>query len=149
MIAVQVSKRNIKIGGKRREFKANQSWKEIDGRKIFFRSDWEYKFALWLQRLKEANAIKDWEHEPETFWFNEIKRGTRSYLPDFKVLNPDGSHYWVEVKGYMDAKSRTKIKRFRKYYPNEPLMVADSQWFKDNIKAFGVYKTADGEWKSV
>lgn len=140
MIAVRVVKRKIKIGTKRREFKAHQGWREIDGRKIYFRSDWEYKFAKWLQSLKESNAIKDWDHEPETFWFNEIKRGTRSYLPDFKVTNPDGTHYWVEVKGYMDAKSKTRIKRFRKYYPREPLMIADAEWFKDNVKVFGIWK---------
>lgn len=145
MIAVRVVKRKIKG----REFKAHQGWKEIDGRKIYFRSNWEYEFALWLQRLKEANTIKDWEHEPETFWFNEIRRGTRSYLPDFKVTHLDGSHYWVEVKGYMDAKSRTKIKRFRKYYPNESLLVADSEWFKKNIKPIKIWEAVDGEWKSV
>lgn len=73
--------------------------------------------------------IKAWEHEPKTFWFNEIKRGTRSYLPDFKVTVPDGSHYWVEVKGYFDSKSLTKIKRFNKYYPQERLLVVSKEWF--------------------
>jgi Protein of unknown function (DUF1064) len=130
MIPVEVYKKTVRVGGKRREFKANQSWREIGDRKIFFRSNWEYQYALWLQKLKEANAIYDWEHEPQTFWFNEIKRGTRSYLPDFKVINPDGSHHWVEVKGYMDKKSQTKIRRFRKYYPTEQLVVVDSEWFK-------------------
>lgn len=73
--------------------------------------------------------IKGWEHEPKCFWFNEIKRGTRSYLPDFKVSLHDGSHYWVEVKGYFDSKSLTKIKRFRKYYPQEKLVVVSKEWF--------------------
>lgn len=129
MIAVRVVKR--KCQG--REFTAHQSWREIDGNRIFFRSNWEYQFALWLQALKASNSIQGWEHEPKTFWFNEIKRGTRSYLPDFKVVNLDGTHYWVEVKGYMDAKSRTRIKRFRKYYPGEQLVVADAKWFKKNL----------------
>jgi hypothetical protein len=117
---------------KSRKFKAHQGWREIDGRQIYFRSDWEYKFAKYLQLHKQSNVIQDWEHEPQTFWFDAIRRGTRSYLPDFKVLNPDGTHYWAEVKGYMDAKSRTKIKRFRKYYPNEQLVVIDGEWFKKN-----------------
>lgn len=130
MTTLNVVKRKIKG----REFKSHQGWREIDGRKIYFRSNWEFKFAKWLQRLKEFNAIQDWEHEPQTFWFDAIKRGTRSYLPDFKVTSSDGTHYWVEVKGYMDAKSKTKIKRFNKYYPNESLVIADSKWFKQNIK---------------
>jgi hypothetical protein len=116
----------------RKKYTAQQSWREIDGKKIFFRSNWEFKFALYLQMLKEHKAIQDWEHEPQTFWFNEIKRGVRSYLPDFKVFNLDGSHYWVEVKGYMDARSKTKIRRFRKYYPQEQLIVIDQEWFEKN-----------------
>ncbi len=115
---------------KSRTFRAHQSWHEIGGRKIFFRSNWEYKYAKYLQFLKEHSAIKEWEHEPQTFWFNEIKRGTRSYLPDFKVTLLDGSYYWAEVKGYFDRKSRTKIKRFKKYYPQEQLVVIEEKWFK-------------------
>ncbi len=74
--------------------------------------------------------IKEWEHEPQTFWFEEIRRGTRSYLPDFKITLANKSHYWVEVKGYFDRKSLTKIKRFRKYYPEEDLRIVDGEWFK-------------------
>lgn len=75
--------------------------------------------------------IKGWEYEPQTFWFEKIKRGTRSYLPDFKVYAEDG-HMWVEVKGYMDAKSKTKIKRFNKFYPDEKLIVIDKKWYTAN-----------------
>lgn len=85
-----------------------------------------------MQLLKEQGEISDWEHESKTFWFEEIRRGTRSYLPDFKVTRPCGSHYWIEVKGYLDCKSRTKIKRFRKYYPEEELVVLGEKWFADN-----------------
>lgn len=82
-----------------------------------------------MQLLKEKKIIAEWEHEPKTFWFEEIKRGTRSYLPDFKVTCLDGTHYWVEVKGFMDAKSKTKLKRFKKYYSKEEIYVVDSTWF--------------------
>lgn len=125
-------KRRLKIAGKSRTFRAHQTWREIGGRRIFFRSNWEYKYAKYLQFLKENGPIKEWEHEPKTFWFEEIKRGTRSYLPDFKVTLPCGAHYWVEVKGYFDKKSLTKIKRFRKYYPQEQLVVIDGNWFKSH-----------------
>ncbi len=83
----------------------------------------ELKHARYLETLKAKGQIKDFEHEPRVFWFLEIKRGIRCYLPDFRVDNLDGSHFWVEVKGYMDSKSATKIKRFRKYYPEERLVV--------------------------
>ena len=121
-------KRSIKLNGK--HITANQSWKEIDNRKIYFRSDWEYQFAVYLQQLKASDAIQNWEFEPKTFWFDAIKRGVRSYKPDFRITNTDGTHYWVEVKGYMDAKSKTKIKRLRKYYPEEILHVVDKDWFE-------------------
>lgn len=127
---MQVVKRVVKVLGKTRTFYANQGWHEIDGKKIYFRSGWEMKYAKYLQFLKENNLIKEWEYEPKTFWFEKIKRGTRSYLPDFKVTNLDDSHYWVEVKGYLDSKSRTKIKRFSKYYPEEQLVLITEEWFK-------------------
>lgn len=89
-------------------------------------------YAKYLQFLKEKNLILEWEYEPETFWFLEIKRGCRSYKPDFKITNLDGTFYWGEVKGFLDAKSKTKIKRFNKYYPNEKLVIIDKSWFVKN-----------------
>lgn len=108
------------------------AWLTIDGKPMYFRSQWEGQYAMYLEFLKKQGVIASWEHEPHTFWFENIKRGVRSYLPDFKVIQPDGSHYWVEVKGYMDSKSLTKIKRLRKYYPNEKIYIADKEWFSKN-----------------
>lgn len=120
--------------------RSNAGWREIDKRKIFFRSKWEYNYGCYLQFLKARKDIQDWEHEPKTFWFEAIKRGIRSYLPDYKVINLDLSHFWVEVKGYMDSKSNTKIKRFKKYYPDEEIIVIDGQWFKKNKILKGIIK---------
>jgi hypothetical protein len=125
-------KRKLKIHGKRTTYTANQSWQVVGDQRIFFRSDWEYRYAKHLEKLKELKQILMWEHEPKVFWFLEIKRGTRSYLPDFRVTNNDGSQYWVEVKGYFDRKSITKIKRFYKYYPNEKLVIVDKNWFNNH-----------------
>lgn len=116
-----------------RVFQNKAGWKTIAEREIYFRSSWEVRIAEYLQFLKEREEIKEWEHEPQTFWFEGIKRGVCSYKPDFKVIKKDGSHFWVEVKGYMDAKSRTKIKRFKKYFPNEELVVWDKKWFIKNL----------------
>lgn len=76
---------------------------------------------MYLQTLMDKKLFRKWEYEPKIFYFEEIKRGTRSYTPDFKITHLDGTHHWVETKGYMDAKSKTKIKRFEKYYPSEKL----------------------------
>ena len=112
-------------------------WREIGGKRVYFRSRWEANYGRFLEFLKQNGQIKEWEHEPQTFWFEKIKRGVRSYLPDFKVTKNDGTHYWVEVKGYMDKRSQTKIKRFLKYYPEEIIVIRDAQWFYSNSKKIG------------
>jgi len=112
--------------------KSKQAWECVGGRRIYFRSQIEVKVANHLQALQDGLKINSWDYEPETFWFLEIKRGVRSYKPDFKITRLDGTHYWLEVKGYMDKKSNTKIKRFRKYYPNEELIILKSEIFYKN-----------------
>ena len=108
--------------------RAKQGTREDLG--IFVRSAWEANYARYLQWLKENDAIADWEYEPKVFEFTAIKRGTRSYTPDSKVTNLDGSVEWHEVKGWMDAKSKTRIKRFRKYFPEEKLVIIDEDFYR-------------------
>ena len=116
------------------EKRFKQGWRTVGDKKVFFRSAWEANFGRYLQWQKERQMIKDWEHEPKTFWFEGIKRGVVSYLPDFKVSTLENTHYWVEVKGFMDAKSRTKIKRFKKFFPEETIRIVDAKWYKMNSK---------------
>jgi hypothetical protein len=111
-------------------------WRTVGGKKIYFRSIWEIRYALFLEFQKDHNLILGWDYEPKTFWFPNIKRGVVSYKPDFYVISKDSDNYWVEVKGYMDAKSKTKIKRFRKFYPKETLLLIDKNWFSKNNKHF-------------
>jgi hypothetical protein len=89
---------------------------------------------LFLEKLKLEKKILDYEHEPQGFWFEGIKRGVRSYLPDFRVQHLNGTYEFVETKGYMDSKSQTKMKRMAKYHPNIKLRLVDSEWFKKNLK---------------
>jgi hypothetical protein len=110
----------------------NAGWREIAGRKIYFRSKWEANYSRYLQWCKEQGHILDWEHEPKTFWFESIKRGVRSYLPDFKIWPTTGETYWVEVKGWLDPKSATKLKRMAKYYPHEKIELIKADWFAKN-----------------
>ncbi len=114
--------------------RSKAAWREIDGKRIYFRSKWEANYARFLTLLKLNSVIKDWEHEPQTFWFEQIRRGVRSYLPDFKVFLDDNTHYWIEVKGFMDSRSNTKLKRFAKYYPGETIKVIGKEWFYQNNK---------------
>ncbi len=112
--------------------RSEQGWHTIGGIRKFYRSDWERKYALFLELLKSKHMIRSWKHEPKTFWFLKIKRGVRSYKPDFKVVTREGQTEYHEVKGWMDPKSKTKLKRMAKYYPNVVVKVIDATWFKQN-----------------
>jgi len=105
-------------------------WKEIGGKRKYFRSLWESNYARYLEWLKQKGQIAEWEHEPETFWFNGIKRGCVSYLPDFRVTELSGARVYHEVKGWMDARSITKIRRMAKYHPSVKLIVIDAKAYK-------------------
>ncbi len=107
-------------------------WVEIGGKRFFSRSSWEVKYANHLELLKKGGAVSEWLYEPMTFWFDKIKRGVTNYTPDFKVIKPDGTHEWHEVKGWMDKRSITKLKRMRIYHPKETVIVRDGAWFKAN-----------------
>ncbi len=116
-----------------------QGWIEIDGRKIYMRSIWERNYARYLQWLKEKKEIIEWEYEPKIFIFNTIQFGNRSYKPDFKVTENNGSYRWHEVKGWMDKPSQTKLKRMAKYYPDEKIIIIDKDQYyalKRQIQSF-------------
>jgi hypothetical protein len=110
---------------------ARKGWVEFAEKRIFARSRWEANYARYLEWMKSIGEILEWDHEPRTFWFEKIKRGVRSYLPDFRVVMKSGAVEWHEVKGWMDSKSATKIKRMAKYYPKETLRIFSTPWFKD------------------
>ena len=112
-----------------------QFWAIVGNKEpAYFRSEWEFYYAVFLEKLRQEGKILDWKHEPKCFWFDGIKRGVRSYLPDFCIIHLNGSEEWAEVKGYFDSKSQTKMKRMAKYYPEVKIRLVDSAWFKQNIK---------------
>ncbi len=84
---------------------------------LYVRSSWEANWARYLNWLQQRGEIVRWEYEPEAFEFHKVRKGTRFYTPDFKVWNKDGSIEYHEVKGWLDAKGRTKLERMKKYYP--------------------------------
>ena len=107
-----------------------QGWRNIGGIDKYYRSRWEANYARYLEWLREIGEIKSWEHEPDVFWFEKIKRGCVSYLPDFKVTENNGKIVYHEVKGWMDKRSKTKLKRMAKYYPDVELILIDAKPYK-------------------
>jgi len=109
----------------------------INGKEIFFRSKWEANYSLYLDFLIKQKQIKKWEYEPDVFMFEKIKLGTRSYRPDFKIYNNDDSIEYHEVKGWMTPRSKTKIKRMAKYYPDIKLIIIDKNIYGEIKKKLG------------
>ena len=109
-----------------------KGWLEIDGKRMYLKSNWERRYCLYLSFMKKHGHIVDYDYEPETFWFKGIKRGCVSYKPDFRVLFPSGNVEYMEVKGYESSKDRTKYKRMAKYHPDVKLRVIGKEWFKEN-----------------
>ncbi len=114
----------------------------IAGRKLFVCSSWEANICAYLQFLKDNKEILEWEYEVETCWFDKIKRGVRSYKPDFKITDKDSSVYFIEVKGWMDDKSKTKLKRMKKYHPLVRIDLLDQKRYTAIKKQSGLIK----EW---
>lgn len=102
---------------------------------VRFRSRWEANYARYLNWRVKQGEIARWEYEAETFWFLEIKRGVRSYTPDFKIYPLQGEPYFIELKGYMDARSLTKLKRMRIYHPEVHVELVASGDYKALAKS--------------
>lgn len=96
---------------------------------MYFRSAWEANYARYLNWLLGRGEIDRWEYEPETFWFEAIRRGVRSYRPDFRVTEK-GRSYFVEVKGWMDPKSKTKLARMKRYHPSVEVRVVGERQYR-------------------
>lgn len=105
---------------------------------IKFRSKAEARYAAYLQWLVNHGQLAAWDYECRTFWFTPdlfpgrgVRRGVTSYKPDFAVYPPSPTGAikceWHEVKGYMDARSKTALARMERYYPDEKVVVIDSK----------------------
>jgi hypothetical protein len=105
----------------------------IGGKTFTVRSQLEKKIALYLDLLKANGHIKDWAFEQTTFRFPDD-----TYLVDFDVLENDGSFYYLEAKGYFDARSRRKLKLLNKYRPEVRLMLVLQS--KSGLKKLGLAK---------
>lgn len=102
----------------------------INGEYYYFRSVWEANIALYLDFLVSKGNIVSWSFENKFYDF-PIKHGTTRYLPDFEVIGNNGKIEIWEVKGYMDAKSKTKLSRMAKYYPGIKIVLIDKNAYRD------------------
>ena len=116
-----------------------------------YRSSWEANFA----RLLRHQGIA-FEYEPLTYYFPNVKRGAISYLPDFYLPSLD---IYIEVKGHMTSKDRTKMKRLKQHHPEvfskvrfvikSPSVSAQSFLTKQGIPIYAYYGDLTKQYKSV
>ncbi|MBA7553294.1 hypothetical protein ES705_45884 [subsurface metagenome] len=85
-----------------------------------FRKD----LGIYVRSKMEANIARyytyigiNWFYEPREYKFEKIKRGTKYYKPDFYLAAP--IRLFIEVKGFLISSDKTKLRRFKKYYPDE------------------------------
>lgn len=127
-------------GSLRRCYSRGNQGKRDDLGGMYFRSSWEANYARYLNLRIKCGELFKWEYEADTFWFEKIKRGTRSYLPDFKLWDTENSvPYYVEVKGWMDEKSKTKLNRMRIYYPDIKVILVGEKEYQDLKKQVSQY----------
>ena len=90
---------NIAKGGYRKDLKQ------------YFRSKMEANMARYYNYFGVV-----WQYEKWEFEFKGIKRGSRFYKPDFYLPILE---LHIEVKGWFRETDKTKLKRFKKYFPVE------------------------------
>jgi hypothetical protein len=107
-----------------------------------FRSATEANFA----RILEYHGIP-WKYEERSFTFSGYKTRPHVYIMDFEIIGKprkkkkdliEGLEQgFYEIKGYMDARSRNKLRRLRKNYPEESqvtCVVVSSKYKKADIE---------------
>lgn len=97
----------------------------------YFRSSWEANIA----RFFNYSDIK-WEYERKRFYFEHSEEdNVRSYCPDFYLPELD---LWIEVKGWMDKRSKICLEKFEKQFPeyNARLLLINEKAYKFIEKTF-------------
>lgn len=95
----------------------------VDGIKFDSIAESEYYLLLKYSKLSAGN-IKDFELQPKFILqdkFTHKKEGNIRaiiYIADFKVYEPDGSFYIVDIKGKATADALNKRKMFLKNFPD-------------------------------
>ena len=125
---VEVKKGTARAGPVSNKKTGRQSFKigkRKDCNNLFFRSGWEANIFRWMRHTQLNHlhgGLAKVDYEPEVFTYFQFghKSGTTTYIPDFKLTFKDGSYLWLEVKGgHMKPTDKTKLRRFKKYYPRE------------------------------
>jgi len=90
----------------------------VGGKNCNFRSWLELLYGCYLEFLKRAGCILDWDFEPLKFYFEGEKTAPVQYTPDFRIRKLNGEIVFHETKGYHDGETNSKLRRLKKHYPS-------------------------------
>ncbi|MDN4094367.1 DUF1064 domain-containing protein [Brevibacillus agri] len=123
-LTIQVHRMAAPASAKKSKYRAKKI--EIDG--IIFDSKVEGEYYLHLKEQKEKGIIKDFELQPRFLLIDGYtnSRGEKVrptfYVADFKIYEPDGSCYVVDIKGMATEAAKLKKKMFESRYIDVPLL---------------------------
>jgi len=134
LLCLQNAGVNAKISATRKQMFRNGNLKVTGGttkwisyKDIKIQGSYEYRTCLILDKWEELKKISKWEYTNDRFRYVGIDGNIHNYLMDFKIWNPDGTFYYLEVKGYQKPNDKLKWDAVRK--AGFPLVV----WFNDDI----------------
>ena len=115
---------------------------------IYMRSNWEANYARILNLEK-----KDWKYEKNIFKLKTEKDGMKDYIMDFTIKEG-----FVEVKGWLDPKSKKTLRMFKECCINDfnkTALVINQEndkthkWLKRlGVKKFIFYKDLRNKYKN-
>jgi len=120
------------------------------GKRIDIHPKYSFKSATEANFARILNFLNlDWRYEERAFTFDGYKTKPHVYIMDFEILGqldtpPKGfknhgfNPGYYEVKGYMKAESRKKLRRLKKHYEEE--------YKKTTIILYNKYKKVDMEF---
>ena len=93
----------------------------VGGKDCRFRSKLEYRYAQYLQMLKESGHSGAWSYEAITYPFENQK--IECYLPDFTVINPGHELEVHECKGFLQKRDLDRLKGMFEEYPDVKITI--------------------------
>lgn len=94
-----------------------------------FRSSYEANYARFLNREMELGRVESWSYEPDVFRFHGYDEGPHDYTPDFGVRYTGGAFEYHEIKGFMNGRSKKRLRRMKQQYPDVRIRLVDEDWF--------------------
>lgn len=91
-------------------------------------SSYEVEVCGILDDWHDRGIIKHWDYTPDRFKYLDECGKQRTYFPDFKITENDGSFYYLETKGFMQIRDQYKWDAVKQQGYSLDV------WFLDNIR---------------